>query len=187
MRQLALFLAAGAAVAAVFLAVPARADQTDPRLDALFEALRDTQDEARAAALTAEIWARWLDSGNNAVNERLRVGSSAMDGGNWPVAVAAFDEVVTMAPDFAEGWNKRATLRYFMGQHEASIADCARVLALEPRHFGALSGLGMIHVVLGEYSKAINWFERALAVNPHMPAVRENVSMLRERLRGKPI
>jgi tetratricopeptide (TPR) repeat protein len=110
-----------------------------------------------------------------------------MNAGYLGLAEDVFNDVVGQAPDFAEGWNKRATVRYFMGNHTGSIEDCARVLELEPRHFGALSGLGMIHVALGDDRAALRWFEQALAVHPYLPGVKENISILRERLRGKAI
>ena len=183
MRQLALLLLCCFAIAAA----PAAADQTDPALDGLFAKLQHQDAAPRAARLTEEIWRRWLDSGDAALNERLETGIIAMNAGYLRLAHDVFDDVIGQAPAFAEGWNKRATVRYFLGDHTGSIADCARVLELEPRHFGALSGLGMIHVALGEEAEAIRWFERALAVNPHLPGVKENISILRERLRGKAI
>ena len=182
MRHLALVLCL------LLLAAPfARADQTDPALDTLFEKLQGPDAAPRAAETTQQIWGIWLDAGNEKINERLETGIIAMNAGYLEVAEEVFGEVVTKAPEFAEGWNKRATVRYFMGDHAGSIADCAKVLELEPRHFGALSGLGMIHVALGDVTEALRWFERALEVHPHLPGVQENVSVLRERLRGKAI
>lgn len=182
MRQLALFL-----VMAVLMAPVARADQNDPALDGLFAELQRPDAAGSADGLTGQIWRRWLDSGDPEVNERLETGMIAMNAGYLQAAEQVFDEVVAAAPDFAEGWNKRATVRFLLGDHAGSIADCARVLALEPRHFGALSGLGLIHATLEDDEEALRWFERALAVNPHMPGVKENISILQKRLRGKAI
>lgn len=182
MRQLALILAC-----AVLLAPAARADQNDPALDGLFAKLQHLDAASPAAAVTQEIWERWLATGDPQLDERLQTGIIAMNAGYLRLAEDVFDDVVGQAPNFAEGWNKRATVRYFLGNHTGSIADCARVLELEPRHFGALSGLGMIHVALGDDREAMRWFEQALAVHPHLPGVRENISILRERLRGKAI
>jgi len=182
MRQLALFL-----VMVVLMAAVARADQNDPALDRLFAELQRPDAAASADGLERQIWERWLDSGDAELNERLETGIIAMNAGYLPAAEQVFSEVVAAAPDFAEGWNKRATVRFLRGDHAGSIADCARVLALEPRHFGALSGLGLIHATLEDDEEALRWFERALAVNPHMPGVKENISILRERLRGKAI
>ena len=188
MRELALFFApVFLAAMLVLTGAPAQADQTDPALDGLFENLQSPDAEASAPTLTEEIWARWLEAGNIDVNHRLQVGVIAMKAGYLDVAENAFDDVIRKAPRFAEGWNKRATVRYFMGDHQGSIADCAKVLELEPRHFGAMSGLGMIHIALEQEDEAIRWFERALAVHPHLPGLKENLSVLRERLRGKAI
>ena len=183
MRQLALILAC------ILLLAPlaARADQNDPALDSLFAKLHGPDAAPRAPALTAEIWRRWLETGDPQLDERLQTGIIAMNAGYLRLAEDVFDDVISKAPDFVEGWNKRATVRYFLGDHAGSIADCGRVLELEPRHFGALSGLGMIHIALGDDEEAMRWFEQALAVHPHLPGVRENISILRERLRGKAI
>lgn len=182
MRQLALFLAC-----ILLLAPTARADQNDPALDRLFAKLQGPSAARQAAVLTEEIWERWLATGDPQLDERLQTGIIAMNAGYLGLAEDVFTDVVGQAPDFAEGWNKRATVRYFMGNHTGSIEDCARVLELEPRHFGALSGLGMIHVALGDDRTALRWFEEALAVHPYLPGVKENISILRERLRGKAI
>ncbi len=182
MRQLALILACFA-----LLASGARADQNDPALDGLFAKLQAPDAATRAAAVTREIWERWLTTGDPQLDERLETGIIAMNAGYFRLAEDVFDDVVGQAPDFAEGWNKRATVRYFQGNHTGSIEDCARVLELEPRHFGALSGLGMIHVALGNDREAMRWFEQALDVHPYLPGVKENISILRERLRGKAI
>lgn len=183
MRQLALLW-----VAVLLLAgAPAQADQTDPALDGLFAALKADDGSEIAPAVTQEIWERWLEAGSAEINERVQVGVIAMNAGYLKVAENAFDEVIRKAPNYAEGWNKRATVRFFMGDNLGSVADCARVLELEPRHFGALSGLGMINVQLGDDKEAVRWFERALEIHPHLPGLQENLSILRERLRGKAI
>ena len=182
MRQLAIVLDI-----VLLAATIARADQNDPALDDLFAELLAPDAAPQAGELTQEIWQRWLDAGSTQTNERLQTGIIAMNAGYLQLAEEVFSDVVGQAPQFAEGWNKRATVRYFMGDHSGSIADCARVLELEPRHFGALSGLGMIHVALGDDKEALQWFERALEVHPHLPGVKENISILRERLRGKAI
>ena len=172
------------------LALPlnsAGADQTDPALDDLFQQLQEAENAERVPALEAEIWRLWLQSGNKQVDGRLQLGMQAMKSGALGLAQNAFDDVVKLAPQFAEGWNKRATLFYIRGDLARSIADCAQVLALEPRHFGALSGLGLIHAAMGEDRQALDWFEQALAVNPHMGSVRRNIESLKSKLKGKAI
>ena len=161
MRHLALVLCL------LLLAAPfARADQTDPALDTLFEKLQGPDAAPRAAETTQQIWGIWLDAGNEKINERLETGIIAMNAGYLEVAEEVFGEVVTKAPEFAEGWNKRATVRYFMGDHAGSIADCAKVLELEPRHFGALAGRGLTFLQQGRQILGQHAIRDALKVHP---------------------
>ena len=97
----------------------------------------------------------------------------------FEAALTSFNTVIEMRPDFAEGWNKRATLYYLVGEFERSIADVERTLALEPRHFGALSGLGLINMALERPVEALAAFEAALAVHPHMPNAKRMIKQLR--------
>ena len=159
----------------------AEARQTDPRLDALFEKLRTTGDAAEAQVTELLIWQIWTEAGDPATDSLMQLGMAAMEGGNLPGALSLFDAVTARDPEFAEGWNKRATVYYMMGAMEKSAEDVARVLALEPRHFGALSGLALINKALGRESAAITAFEQALKVNPHMPAAKERLDELRKK------
>lgn len=165
---------------------PARADQSDPRLDMLFEQLQ-AADAETAVAIDAEIWRIWSRSGDQRLDAIMREGVIAMQQRNWEKAEAAFTTLVVEAPYFAEAWNKRATLYYLMGRLEDSIRDCAKVLSLEPRHYGTLSGLGLIHAALGDAAKAVEWLERALEVNPHMADVKTNLESIREQMKGRRI
>ena len=103
-----------------------------------------------------------------------------MNGGEADAAVATFSEIIRLKPDFAEGWNKRATVLFFMGRYQESLADCDEVMKRNPRHFGALAGYGQIHSRLENYDKALAYFERALAINPNMEGVAVNVVALRK-------
>ncbi len=109
-------------------------------------------------------------------------GIEAMSRGNYEAALSAFSRVVEAEPDFAEGWNKRATVYYLMGDFGASVRDVERTLTLEPRHFGALSGLGLIYLVVGEDLPALKAFEAALEVNPYLRGARKHSEELRRRL-----
>jgi len=102
-------------------------------------------------------------------------------------ALGAFDEIIRLAPGFAEGWNKRATIHYLLGNYDASAADIESTLALEPRHFGALSGLGLVRIAQGDEAKALEAFEAALAVHPHLPGADSHIKELRQRVKGKRI
>jgi len=166
---------------AILLAAPAaRADQNDARLPALFERLRGA-DPATAADLREQIWEIWFAAEESEVDQLMTLGEAAMASGQLRMAVAMFDAVIERRPDFAEGWNRRATAYYMLGAYAQSEADVARVLQLEPRHFGALSGLGLINTARERYDAAIAAYERALAVDPNLPGARINLDTLRRR------
>lgn len=170
-------------VLGVFLLLPlaAGAGQKDARLDELFAKLRATSNPTEAQMLELTIWKIWAEAGDAATDTLMQLGMGAMQGGDLPGALSLFDAVTARAPDFAEGWNKRATVFFMMGAMEKSAEDVARVLALEPRHFGALSGLGLINAHLSRDDAAIAAFEQALKVNPHMPGVKANLEELRKK------
>lgn len=171
-------------LASLLLAAGAGADQNDPRLDELFERLQSVDDQAVAANLTRRIWEIWRDSENALVNTIMERGSQALATNRLARAERHFDQVVAMAPEYAEGWNQRATVRYLRGDFAASAADIRRTLQLEPRHFGALAGLGLVYMELGRDGAALEAFRRALAVNPHLAGARANIERL-ERRRGE--
>lgn len=176
-------------MALVLLSVPGTglAAQDDSRLDGLFQRLEATGDAAEAGALAAEIWRIWSRHGDEEVDLIMAHGIVALNAGNMPRALQAFDVVVNLAPEFAEGWNKRATVLYLIGEYTASAVDIQRTLALEPRHFGALSGLGLVNLELGDDAAALAAFEHALAINPHMKHTRDRIEELRVKLDGKRI
>ena len=165
---------------------PARADQDDPRLDGLFDRLQHTPDPAEAHALEQRIWRVWLESDDVAVNRLMQEGVIALQGQHYATALRAFDRMVEQAPEFAEGWNKRATVHYLMGNWRASVRDIQQTLALEPRHFGALFGLGLIYDALEEPEAALRSFEATLVLNPHSESTRHMIEQLRRQLRGSP-
>ncbi len=140
-----------------------------------------------AAEVDQRIWLLWLHSEDKAVNRLMAQGVIAMQRGALDRALDRFDEIVERAPDFAEGWNKRATVLYMMGRHRDSVADVQQVLNLEPRHYGALSGLGMILVAIGQEEDALEWLRRALELNPYLDGIRLLADELGERLKGKRI
>jgi tetratricopeptide (TPR) repeat protein len=164
----------------------ARADQDDPRLEGLFEQLAATGSAEVARAIEAEIWTIWLEIEDTASARLLRQGSDAMAMRLFPVAIHSFNRLIDRSPSFAEGWNRRATLHYLMGNDEASVRDIEQTLALEPRHFGALSGLGLIMLRNDQPAAALRSFEAALEVHPHLPAAEAHVEPLRQLLEGEP-
>jgi len=163
---------------------PALADQNDPRLDDLFAGLKATDNPREAHEIEQMIWFIWSRSPSAGANLMLRQGTQYMNEGKHQDAEANFDAVVELAPEFAEGWNKRATVRYLRGDYEGSIEDIKRTLALEKRHFGALSGLGQIYDSLNEKKAAIEAFRAALELNPHMNVIAERLEELVEEVEG---
>ena len=168
-------------------AVPlAAADQEDPRLDGLFAALAAAEDSAAAAPIEARIWSIWHEIDDPASARLLRQGSDAMASRAFPVAILSFNRLIDRSPDFAEAWNRRATLHFLMGNDEASVRDIEETLRLEPRHFGALSGLGLIMLRNDQPMAALRSFEAAIEVHPHLPAARAHLEPLRQMLEGEP-
>jgi len=157
----------------------AMAAQDDPRLNDLFAELKTAQTMGDVAGIEAQIWHLWGLSSDAAIDRILAGGAAAMNHRQFDAALTSFNTVIEMRPDFAEGWNKRATLYYLIGEYERSIADVERTLALEPRHFGALSGLGLVNLALKRPAEALAAFEAALAVHPHMPHAKNMIERLR--------
>jgi tetratricopeptide (TPR) repeat protein len=132
-------------------------------------------DQVRAARAADMRWQMWHRSGDPAVDSTLRQGIEAMQRQEVDKAEVLFTRLIKVAPDFAEGWNKRATVRFIAKDYEGSIADCRETLARNPNHFGALSGQGLCHMALHQYKEAAEIFRRALAVHPHLENARGNL------------
>jgi tetratricopeptide (TPR) repeat protein len=180
--------AATLALLAALLAGPAAlADQSDPRLDDLFARLKVAETADAAQPIEAEIWDRWMQSGDERVDALMTAGVTALNETDFDTALEAFSQVVVLAPKFAEGWNKRATTLYLLGRFGDSMTDIDRVLGLEPRHFGALSGLGLILQEIGDDKHALEAYRRALAIDPHLEHVGDVVKTLREKVEGRDI
>jgi hypothetical protein len=144
-------------------------------------ALRDPDLLVRALAERA-LWEVWSRSGDAGIDELLAIGIAQLTERQGEAAVETFTRIIERRPDFAEGWNKRATVYYLLGEYQRSLADCDAVIARNPHHYGALAGYGMIYLQLGEPEKALGYFERALAINPNLHQVEETVQELRRLL-----
>ena len=147
----------------------------------LAAALRDDDPLVRKLA-ERSMWEVWSRSGDAAVDRLLASGIEQMSAREGELAVQTFTEVIRRRPDFAEGWNKRATVYYLMGEYQKSLADCDEVMKRNPYHFGALSGYGMIYLQLDQPAKALDYFQRALTVNPNLDSINETVEMLKPLL-----
>lgn len=155
-----------------------------PALDTLFEDLKSA-DEAQAGRIEREIWNEWSKSGSMAMDLLLQRGRDAMQAGETAAAIEHLTALTDHAPDFAEGWNARATAYYAAGEFGPAIEDIARTLTLNPRHFGALSGLGMIFEQLDRPEQALEAYRAALAIHPHLGAVLQAVERLEKTTAGQ--
>mgnify|MGYP002783648018 FL=1 len=151
---------------------------------ALMRALADADEIVRHEAERA-IWAVWSRSGDPEVDALFAQGAQQMANRELADSVQTFSRIIALKPDFAEGWNKRATARFLAGDLQGSLADCDEVMARNPMHFGALSGYGLIHSQLGNPELALDYFRRALAINPNMEGVRANIEAIRRELARK--
>jgi len=131
------------------------------------------------------LWLLWSRSGETAIDQLMARGVEEMQAGRHDAAVATFSEVVGRRPDFAEAWNKRATVQYLAGNYQRSLEDCGEVIRRNPVHFGALSGYGQVYFALQDYEQAIRWWRRALEVNPNMLGVEVQLRHAEELLREK--
>ena len=156
-------------------------------LDFLFGALKVAPDEASARHVEARIWAIWLQTPSDTAALLMMRAKAAMDAQQMEVALKLLDAVVKLRPDYVEAWNRRATLYYLQNDYAHSLQDIQQVLVREPRHFGALAGLGMIMQDLGDEKRALDAFRKALAINPHLEKVPELVKTLSEKVEGRDI
>ncbi|MBI4184528.1 MAG: tetratricopeptide repeat protein [Proteobacteria bacterium] len=156
-------------------------------LDTLFQRLQATKDKAEAKAIEQQIWQEWILAGTDVVDLLMGKGIREMQAGAYDAALETFDSVIALQPEVAEGWNKRATVHFLMGNFDASVADIEKTLEREPRHFGALSGLGMIYEALENDEGALKAYEATLAINPHIDGLEQKVRGLLRKVRGERI
>jgi tetratricopeptide (TPR) repeat protein len=175
------------AIHLALLAGAASADQTDPRLGELFSQLQMASSSAKASQLEAKIWSIWSEAGNSDIDKVYQIGTQALALGDLTTALKIFDAIVAKAPNFAEGWNKRATIYFMMDRYEDSLADIDRTLELEPHHFGALAGLGLVNIKLDRDEAALDAFERVLKVSPQSDSAKANVEFVKQRIKDKSI
>ncbi len=174
------------ALSALTAASPVWSDQSDPRLSGLFAQLQAAPSAEAAQPLEAKIWDTWMQAHDPAADQLMATGIIAMTAGDYGSALKAFGQLVEAKPTFAEGWNKRATLLYLLGRYRESVADIARVLALEPRHFGALTGLALCDEQLGKDADALQALRRTAALYPEMPGLKERIEELTKKVEGEP-
>ena len=158
------------------------ADQTDQRLDGLFQTLRDSQDADELIEVEASIWEIWYDSGVPEIDSMMLEAGDLVSSGELAAAEAIYARVIEQAPNFSEGWNRRATVRFYQHDYDGSMQDIEQTLKLEPRHFGAIWGLGMILGIQQDYQRAIFAFERLLEIKPNSSDARPRIELLKQEL-----
>ncbi|WP_198026566.1 tetratricopeptide repeat protein [Bradyrhizobium sp. ARR65] len=156
-------------------------------LDFLFGALKAAPDEISAKHVEARIWALWMQTPSDTAALLMARAKVATDEQQPQVAIKLLDAVIKLRPDYVEAWNRRATLYYLKNDYGHALADIGQVLIREPRHFGALAGLGMIMQDLGDDKRALDAFRKALDINPHLEKVPELVKQLSEKVEGRDI
>jgi tetratricopeptide (TPR) repeat protein len=156
-------------------------------LDFLFEALKLAPDAETAKHIENRIWAQWMASGSDTATLLMTRVKTATDARDFKLALQLLDAVVQIKPDYVEAWNRRATIHYMQKDFARSMADIEQVLRREPRHFGAISGLGMIMQEFGDEKRALDAFRRALTVHPHLQRVPDMVKSLTEKVEGRDI
>ena len=156
-------------------------------LDTLFAALKIAPDEASSKAIEQRIWAVWMISGSDTCNLLMSRVKQATDAKDYDLALKLLDAVVEIKPDYVEGWNQRATIYYLKDDYAHAIADIGQVLAREPRHFGALSGLGVILQEIGDDKDALKAYRDALKIDPHLENIPDVVKELSVKVEGRDI
>jgi len=153
-------------VSLLFASKIALADQNDPRLNNLFKKLNETENQDEIRDLISDIWNIWYEVDDPKVIEYFEKGIQAMNIRNYPLAIRFFNNLIEEDPNFAEGWNKRATVHFMMGNFDQSMQDIIKTLELEPRHFGALDGMGLIFIHQGQFQQAIDVYDKMLEIFP---------------------
>jgi len=154
-------------------------------LDSLFEKLQETQNPIEARQLERKIWEAWGKGETDTMDALMQGGVTVMEKGDYKRANDIFTAMIELKPDYAEAYNKRATVRFLAEDYAGSVADIERTLKLEPRHFGALSGLGLIMERLDNLDEALKAYRRALAANPHINDGADKLKELRRRIDSK--
>ena len=168
-------------------AKPPVAVTREARLDQLFADLKRERNEKAAARIAGRIWGEWFQSGSASIDLMMQWSQKAMDNQKFDVALDFLDQVVILQPKYAEGWNRRATVHYMMKNFGKSMSDIDQTLQLEPRHFGALSGLAQIMAATGHKQSALEAWQKVLAIYPMMRSAQDQVATLSEELAGEGI
>jgi len=193
-----------AVIAAALMSLPAAAQERGERgfaqppdklprvqrgqdINFLFGALKAAPDAESAKAVENRIWALWLISRSDTVNLLMGRVRTAVEAKELDLAVRLLDTIIGLRPDYIEAWNRRATIHYMRKDFDRSLSDIRQILAREPRHFGALAGLGLIMQELGEDKRALEVYRRAIDINPYLPRVPDLIKTLTDKVEGRDI
>ena len=165
----------------------APADKAENRLDKLFADLKRERNEKAAERIAGQIWEQWFKSGSASIDLMMMWAQRAIEQQKYDVALDFLDEVITLQPGYAEGWNRRATVNFMMSNYAKSMSDIDHTLALEPRHFGALSGMAQILKNSGKKEMALRAYQRVLEIYPMMRSAQTELATLSEELAGEGI
>jgi tetratricopeptide (TPR) repeat protein len=166
---------------------PPAATTKQARLDQLFSDLKRERNEKAAERIAGSIWSEWSQSGSASIDLMMQWSQKAIEGQKFDVALDFLDQVVTLQPTYAEGWNRRATVHFMMKNYGKSMSDIDHTLQLEPRHFGALSGLAQIMALTGHKQSALEAWQKVLAIYPMMRSAQDQVGTISEELAGEGI
>ena len=166
----------------LFLPSVSTADQNAPELPGLFSRLQAETDPSAAKSIEEQIWQHWFVAPDDEAASMLSQISQAMSLGQFDIALRLCNQLVYIYPDFAEGWNRRATVQYQLKNHAASVADIRETIRLEPRHFGAISGLGLIFLRMKDYPAALEAFEQVLAISPASINAKRSIEFVRSEM-----
>jgi tetratricopeptide (TPR) repeat protein len=169
------------------LDAPPVATTKQARLDQLFSDLKRERNEKAAERIAGNIWNEWSQSGSASIDLMMQWSQKALEGQKFDVALDFLDQVVTLQPTYAEGWNRRATVHFMMKNYGKSMSDIDHTLQLEPRHFGALSGLAQIMALTGHNQSALEAWQKVLAIYPMMRSAQDQVATISEELAGEGI
>jgi tetratricopeptide (TPR) repeat protein len=167
---------------ALCLPLVSNGDQTDQRLEELFQTLRTSQDATVLNETEASIWEIWYASGREEIDGMMLEAAELVRMGKLVAAESIYSTIIEQAPDFSEGWNRRATVRFYRSNLDGSLEDIEQTLKLEPRHFGAFWGLGMILGSQRDFQRAISAFEKLLEIKPHATDARPRIELLKQEL-----
>ena len=163
------------------------ADKAENHLDKLFADLKRERNEKAAERIAGQIWEEWFKSGSASIDLMMMWAQNAMEAQKYDVALDFLDEIITLQPTYAEGWNRRATLHFMMSNYSKSMSDIDHTLSLEPRHFGALSGMAQILKASGKKELALRAYQQVLEIYPMMRSAQNEVATLSEELAGEGI